>query len=275
SWTRDLDSFGFTPDGDHAYAATGQTFVGQFTYWTGNLQVIDLGSPTFARTNFGRVSWGAALYLASTSIDVSLNRFPAHVFSGGTSAVIGDTGSANQFRQRLFFSAQPNPTVHKDTLAVPFSSAVSASTNTFISESSLDASEAYVCPPAPTGATAGTFSAVFQKDVGLVQPLPAPIATTADPHGNPQQAAVYQPGVLAVDIGQPFTPEYSQINSGNGSFFKVWGEGGGRPVVTLSKFTTATPQLPYTRQTPDNTELLYSFTDTQADGNYVIALPLA
>ena len=38
-------------------------------------------------------------------------------------AVIGDTGSANQFRQRLFFSAQPNPTVHKDTLAVPFSSA--------------------------------------------------------------------------------------------------------------------------------------------------------
>ena len=242
-------SYGFTPDGDHAYVVRDQTFSLVYVLmYAGVLSTFDLN--TGARVNWGRATFG-----------LTPN---AGFLANGSVAEIVNTYSSEDYWARLEVAQATNGPAHADT-GLYFSY---ASWNyLFVFTPSLDGTEALVSYNAAAVnafAANGNFLSLPGASESLSQP-----ATTSP-------------------FGGPYRPEFSQVNGSffsgaSSSVFKVWGTAsrcGGTPpapFVTVSRGIAAR-STPQTRQTPDYKELLYSFNDSSnADttGSYAIWLPLA
>jgi hypothetical protein len=104
------------------------------------------------------------------------------------------------------------------------------------------------------------------------------ISLPAMSEGARSQIATYSP------FGGPYRYEYSQVDvtlSGGAlaSLFKVWGGATPPPFIPIIRGFQAVPasgNILYSRQTPDNKELLHSFLDSgDTVGAYGIYLPLS
>jgi hypothetical protein len=245
-------SYGFTPDGDHAYLVRDQVYDVSAGLIRGILQTIDLHSG--ARTNWGRIAYPASApitagFLASASV-----------------AALVDTYSVENAFGRLAIAKASSPTMHVDTNL--FSAIPTAANTNFSLSTSVDGSEGFLT------LSATSANSAIEKD-GTFISLPAGSETRLS------QAATNSP------FGAPYRPEYSQVDvtlSGGAlaSLFKVWGGATPGPFVPIIRGAVATPAAANTRQTPDNKELLYSFTDGDATGPcataacaYGIDLPLS
>jgi len=245
-------SYGFTPDGDHAYVVRDQVYDVSAGLIRGMLQTVDVHSG--ARTNWGRIAYPSnapitAGFLASASV-----------------VALIDTYSVENAFGRLVIAKASSPTTHADTNL--FSSVPSAANTNFSLSTSMDGSEGFL-----SLFTTGANSAI-EKD-GTFVSLPASSETRLS------QAATNSP------FGGPYRPEYSQVDvtlssGAPASLFKIWGGATPGPFVPIIRGAAATPAAANTRQTPDNKELLYSFTDGDATGPcattgcaYGIGLPLS
>jgi hypothetical protein len=247
-------SYGFTPDGDHAFVVRDQVFFydGSTVSYQGILQSLDLTSG--ARTNWGRITYDI---FGSSSLT-------AGFLANASVAAILDTYSVESPKPRLTIAKAASATTHVDMGFVITSTLFG---NPFLFSTSIDGSEGLV------NYTAAVSAAI--KSDGTFISLPAGSETRLS------QAATNSP------FGGPYRPEYSQVDvtlSGGAlaSLFKVWGGATPGPFVPIIRGAVATPAAANTRQTPDNKELLYSFTDGDATGPcataacaYGIDLPLS
>jgi hypothetical protein len=239
-------SFGFTPDGDHAYLVRDQTQIYDGgLYYQGVLQSIDLASA--ARTNWGRITWD------------SLGTVTAGFIANATVAAIVDNYSVESRNGRLVVARSNAPTARVDTGL--FNGGLTS--NRFTFSTTVDGNEGLVN-------YAGVSAAI--KSDGIFISLPAMS------EGARSQIATYSP------FGGPYRYEYSQVDvtlSGGAlaSLFKVWGGATPPPFIPIIRGFQAVPasgNILYSRQTPDNKELLHSFLDSgDTVGAYGIYLPLS
>jgi hypothetical protein len=247
--------YGFTPDGDHAFAVIDQqSYFGGTLGYSGIVETIDLTAAPYARTDWGRVSSG---FLASLSAGFIANAGAAELVDWGSV----ENSSVAHFR--VVTSANATSSVNTGMPAVD-PTGLSA-TNDFDLSPSLDGSEGLVSYLNSFNAFSG--NGTFLPLGAITGELPGPLATNSP-------------------FGGPYRPEYSQLNGtflsgATSSLFKDWGSAPPAstpsPFVTLSRGFPAASSLPVqTRQTPDNKELLYSFGNGQdGSGSYAIFLPLS
>jgi hypothetical protein len=243
-------SFGFTPDGDHAFAVIDeQLFFGATLGYYGVLETIDLTTPAFARTDWGRIAYSFISPLTAGFIS-----------NAAAGEIVDQVSVENLGRGRLSVVLAANPTGRGDTRLFVADPSLFA----FRFTPSLDGSEGLFLYAGAANALSGNGNFL-------------PVSAGAE---SLLQAATNSP------FGGPYRPEYSEINGAlfsgaAASIFKVWGTTppatSPPPFVTVSRGFSAAAATPLqTRQTPDNKELLYSFVDgSDANGSYTIWLPLS
>jgi len=250
-----LSSFGFTPDGDHAYLATNQAFTPSSRAFNGLVEVIDL--TTGARTNFGRTTWGQQGF-ATTFLDHAKSAYLIDQFD------VQDTSA------RLVFASASAGTSHQNAEPVP--------TQLFpppfyVSLLSRDLTEALLGFGSGEGLTlglaqeSGTFlplgGSAGLQDLQLAAPITVKL-------GGVLQFGPWDQVPLTLDWILT-----SRSNSPAGSAFKLMGGGTSpAPPIQVSNGFVAQRNRLATSITPDNKELLYSFRNpNDATVAYVIELP--
>ena len=266
-YATNLSSFGFTPDGDHAFAAVDQTYSALATpsanFYRGLLETIDLTSG--ARTNFGRTVWGQ-------------QGFNALFLDHAKSAFLADNFAIQESPARLAFAAAATGTVHRDTNLFPTGFQPSAQFLYFLAG---DLTEALLAVNR-SGGRAPNTGGIAQED-GTFLSLGGGLSASALQFG--EQFPPPLGGVSRFGPGQdniPLLIDWAVLGrtttSGTpGSVLKVFGGGASpAPLVQVSSGFQAFNNFTATRQTPDNKELLYSFRNpADANSGYLIALPLS
>ena len=249
----ELNTFGFTPDGNHGYALQGPS-IDESRFVRGILETIDLD--TGARQDFGRV--------VGSRYNFSRSPEAGFVGNAGTALVVAPI-SVENLKIQLAVAPPGATTSRVNTLALaggaePNGNAMSGF------RSSLDGSEGFLQYP-------GAQSVQLFKDGSFLR-----VPNGDVPFGGPgvnstslQQRATFSPFA-------PYLPDWSQVNATvnglPGSLFKIWGGTGVSPFVTVSRGFTAQESLNQTVITPDFKELLYSFNDSNAAYGFVFALAL-
>jgi hypothetical protein len=250
-------SYGFTPDGDHAFVAVDQEVYRATNFnvlgYNGILLSINLASGGFASTDWGRVSYQGSTFTSG------------FIANASAAEIVDDASVDNLGLGQLTVATAGAPTLHGNTglfAGDPASLFFSA----FGFSPSLDDSEA---------------AFVFAGTTNLLSANGTFLSLGSAAFVGPQQAATNSP------FGGPYLPDYSQVNgsffSGTASsLFKVFGTtapGSAPPsfVSVVRGFNAAPSNGPaQTRQTPDNKELLYSFVNGgDGNGGYAIWLPLS
>jgi len=264
NYTDNLYSFGFTPDGDHAYLATNQSFSSGSGVFNGVVETVDLTSG--ARANFGRTSWPSQnfdmLFLDQAKAAYLADGFDVQDSAGRIAYASASVGSSG--------------TVHRDTglfpngfsPSIPFSYILSADlteailTVGFVFTSNRGPGEIRI-ERAGSGIAQedGTFlpigGAFFPREHQVAQIVPSPLG-----------------GVLSFGPGQAQSPQlfdWTMINRAaatnhpQGTVLKVLGGGKSpAPIIQISNGFTL-PGTPSER-TPDNKELLVRFADPFSSG---------
>jgi hypothetical protein len=257
-----INSFGFTPDGDHGYvlrdAYTG-TINGVETA-TGIVETIDFTTGAFARTDFGRVIAG----------NVGGSTQPIIGFVGGaTTAVVLDQLSIEANKARLAI-APPNATTGRvDTHALPSGYQFSSDSAVFFS--SVDNNEGLMLYQGGF-ARGATQPFAFLRNGALVR---LQKDGSFDVIANGSNSGLQQPATFS-PFGGPYLPDWSFLNSFDSnahSDFKVWGGASPAKFIRVSQNFTAQESVG-TVTTPDLKELLFSFNNGDQTNGYVMALPL-
>ncbi len=259
-----INSFGFTPDGDHAYVlrdanTSTSSFSGAATT-TGIVETIDLTTGAFSRTDFGRVVAGN---LGGTTK-------PIIGFVGGANtAIVLDQLSVEGNSVRLAVAPPGASTSRVDTQALP--SGYQPSNDTAVFFSSVDNNEGLLAYQANSLAFGSVLpllgnggSVRLQKD------------GTFDVLFSGSNSGLSQPATVSL-FGGPFLPDWSIFNdfdTTSNSLFKVWGGQSPAKFINVSRNFSAQTTALGTVITPDLKELLFSFNDGSAADGYVMALPL-
>jgi hypothetical protein len=235
-------TFGFTPDGDHAFVVVNQQSTTAQSVYRGQLLTVDLA--TGARTNWGRITWASSAthvagFLANTSVAVFLDTL------------------ADGVEARAVVAKASTPMAHADTGAYQAGNP----TDEFIALTSVDGSELL--------ARMDTFAVAVQKD-GSFHAVPVTdrelqIAATNSVFGAPAcfgWLPCYLPEASRVDytVGDTF------------SAWKIWGGTTAAPFVTVARGGAIAPSG-QSVILPGYTEIEYGFT-AAGDPGSVMFLPL-
>ena len=244
----DQQSFGFTPDGDHAVVAVDQTFDPVGGFYRGQLQTLDLASG--ARTNWGRIGW---FYLGNSI---------AGFLANASVAAFIDAPSADSNGARLVVAKSSAPLVHTDTGLLAATATPSTGTN---SVTTLDGNELLI--------KAGVGGAVVEKDGTFATYSVISDGDVVIPASN----SPYGPAGCTAGVSC-FRPEASRddyITAGQTfASWKIWGGASPPAFVTVLRGATAI-ETAQTVITPDHSEIEYSFTSPSDSNGYVMVLPLS
>ena len=262
-----LTTFGFTADGDHAWALSqveANTLVGG---GQPVLRLIDLG--TQVHQNLGAEAFQISVPVMGASPE------PLPCFLGNAAFAIGLTSLANDALSALVntYAAPASTGVHQDLGLPPLTNSEGSPPGCQVA---LDDTEAIIGPSrSALAASTGPVNSAVALSGGLVSATNLAGALVI----GPSQAATYSP------FGGPYLDEYDLVQmprSGSvQTFFKVWGESaarGGKAFPYLPVAAGGGVLAPSARPTDQNTALLLVLQIAGAPsvpGAIPVAVPLA
>ncbi len=289
----DARQFGFTADGDHAFAFTqmGADFQDDFANaGLAQIETVDLNTST--RVNFGRAFFN--IYQSSAVAQACF------LANSSTAISVGPLSTEYQAAGTLFSSTTPSA-----PLQTPLASAVNAFGSVDVCATSLDGSEGLALVSV-SGQNIWTQAAVSTNGAfpGAGQILAVPNNFSVQSVTPNRVFGVSAPATNS-PFGGPYLDEYDllqidkqpQVFQIQGSVFKIWGEAAthankGYPFIPVTTgfipspgtvLTVATPSAispalgPITRPTDGYGALLFNFQSPNDEGSasYLMELPLA